>query len=192
MEHFNMYPYRPLSPHSLPSDRTPSQPFIDFFANETTQHDMRENCHDQPSHFDQLSSGRSPHSSALGALGNGAAQSSDDTASPYTIQRYLRRKGFERKEFLKYGAIQNRLDSVNLSAQTLLDALKIVDTANHPLLLALCVNVQEHEILTGKLTGIMTKPQGLRTAMKTAAQNCNNNPDRLITSILQHIRTLRQ
>ena len=186
-----MHPFRPSSPHSMTSDRLTTRTFIDLFENETGQHDTRENGNDQQSRFAQLSQRRNPDSSALGAIGNGVAPSSN-AASPYTIQRYLRQKGYERKEFLKYATIQNRLDSANLSAQTLLDALKIVDTANHPLLTALCVSVQEHEILIARLTGIMTKPQGLARTMKAAALNCNNNPDRLISAILQYIRSLRQ
>ena len=175
----------------MTSDRTSTQTFINLFENETGQHDTRENGNDQQNRFAQLSQRHRPNSSAVGAIGNGVAPSSN-AASPYTIQRYLRQKGYERKEFLKYGTIQNRLDSANLSAQTLLNALKIVDKANHPLLTGLCVSVQEHEILIAKLIGIMTKAQGLPRAMKAAALNCNNDPDRLITAVLQSIRTLRQ
>ena len=171
--------------------RTKIPEFIDFFANERVEQPERVNANHQQSAFSGLSPRSEANSAAIGATSHVAESAIDTEVTLYTIQRYLRQNGYAHENFLKYKIAQNRLDSANLSAKTLLDAIKIVEGANQPLLTRLGVSQEESIDLIYRLAGITTNTAGFRPPIRAAAQNANNNPDQLVAAILQHIRNLK-
>ena len=173
-------------------DRAKQPVLIDFFAKEKEEAEPqeRENTNNQQNPLAELSPRSRAHSTALDARAEVVGPSTDADVSLYTIQRYLRQKGYEPRDFLRYNAVQSRLDSTNLSAKTLLDALKIAEQANHPLWATLNVNADERSDLIHRLTGIVTRVQGFKKGIKTVVQNSNNDPGQLIANILEYQRTL--
>ena len=81
--------------------------------------------------------------------------------------------------------------SANLSAETLLTALKTAYDTDHPLLATLSVNAHERSGLISRLAGIVTNTGGFKKGIKAALHNSNNNPEQLIINILNYLRNLR-
>ena len=132
---------------------------------------------------------------ANGAEGGvaGANQPLSNTAQPVaritlrTIRQYLRQKGYSTR-CVTAESIQSRLASVNLSVAVLLIALQTVHSCNHPVLRALNVSAYEQEALIFRLSGIVINKSGFRQAIQTCVLGANNDPNRLISNILQLIR----
>lgn len=99
------------------------------------------------------------------------------------IQQYLRAMGYPDIN-MAHQAVQLRLDSVNLSAETILTALQILHDANHPLLAILCVSNNTRIKLINRLVGVVNRVQGFRPEIRSAIQRANNNPDQIIVNLL--------
>ena len=187
-----MHPSTSSSSDPNAAYRTKTPELIDFFANERIEQQEIVNANHQQTAFSGLSPRSEAHSAAINATTEVAEPATNTEVSLYTIQRYLRHNGYAHENFLRYKVTQNRLDSANLSAKTLLDAIKIiVEGANQPLLTGLGVSNQESIELIYRLAGITTNSAGFRPPMRAAVQNANNNPEQLIAAILQHIRNLK-
>ena len=116
----------------------------------------------------------------------GASSASQVTIE--TVLEYLSERG--RGSQLVYGTINNRLNSSNLSAATLLSALKAADTTHYPLWATLGVSAYERAELINRLSGIVTNGGGFKKGIKAAVQNSNNDPEQLIANVLQYGRNL--
>ena len=159
-----------------------------FFADDPTEQLETSHPTSQQDAFVELR----PRSTTPSLVPGASAEIGTSTASPITV-RTIRQYLLEKRlvnNFLLESTIQSRLNVGNLSAETFLAALKIVDDASHPLLARLGVRDQERAELIYRLAGITTNTAGFRIAMRTAAQSANNNSDQLIANILQHIRNL--
>ena len=104
-----------------------------------------------------------------------------------TIRQYLHQQGHSTRS-VSAESIQSRLDSVNLNVAVLLIALQTVHDCNHPVLRTLNVSAYEQEALIYRLSGIVVNKSGFRQAIKTCLLRANNDPNRLIRSVLQLIR----
>ena len=107
-----------------------------------------------------------------------------------TIQQYLREKGHV-GALISDSAVQMRLNSANLSPQTLLAALQLLHTPENPVLVSLEMKNNERAKLIARLKGIVMTVQGFRPAIKVAGLNANNDPVKLVASMLAYVRSLR-
>ena len=161
--------------------------FIDFFAKEAAEQQERTNTIAQQGPFAELNpSGTSPRYRPESTADAGPSTASHVTI--ITIQRYLIEKGYEAKNFLKDETIQRRLNAANLSAETLLAALQTTHNPHHALLSQLHMHQHEQTELKYMLAGITFSCVGFRPAIKEIVQNADNNPDQLITNLLQYMR----
>ena len=123
------------------------------------------------------------------------ASTSSASSAPHvtvnTIQQYLREKGHTGAS-IRDSALQIRLNSANLSPQTFLAALQIVHTPGNPLLVNLAVKNNEHAKLIARLEGMTTTVQGFGPAIRVAALNANNDPIKLVASMLAYVRNSRK
>ena len=103
------------------------------------------------------------------------------------IQQYLTAMGYG-EHFLRDSIIKNRLDSGNLSAQTVFNALQIAHDPNHPFFFDSPLNISQQMTLINKLVGIFINASGFRKFIQTAARNSNDDPYQLIREILRFIR----
>ena len=103
-----------------------------------------------------------------------------------TIMQFLREKGYVPYSYLLETTMQSRLNEANLSAETLLIALKTVHEA--PSLAAFGMRNAEKLPLMLRLAGIITHRNGFPQSLRRVTQNCNNNPSQLITDVLQYVR----
>ena len=182
---------RPSSPSSSDPNapyRATTPVFIDFFAKEAAEEQqVRGNANRPHSPFAELS----PRGVSTSNRSDAAMDAGTSSASPVTVsslRSFLRSKGNRVGEHMHEFTIQNRLDRGNLSAETLLAALEIVYTPDHPLLRELGVSVPEHFGLVRKLTGIVNYTVGFNSALEAVAQRSNNNPHQLIANVLQLVR----
>ena len=162
--------------------------FIDFFAKEAAEEQERTTTIAHQGPFAELS----PRDTSPSYRPNSTADAGP-SATPHvtiiTIQRYLIEKGYKTQNFLKYETIQRRLNGANLSAETLLAALQTVHNPQHSLLARLSMRHHEQTELRYMLAGITFSCAGFRPAIKEVVQNANNNPDQLITNLLQYVRS---
>ena len=166
---------RPSSASSSSSNRNapcPQSPqFIDFFAREQEQSDLA-NANLLPTADD----GAASASTAVGI----------QQVQQYLIdQRYALPRGF-----LTDVAIQNRLHSADLSAETLLSALQILSNPQHPLLVSLGVSDHELKTLRNRIAGIVSNRSGFLTPIRTEVLQSNDNPELLIRNLLSYLRHL--
>lgn len=118
-----------------------------------------------------------------------AAPSSGSSINISTVCQYLREKGCG-DNAIADEAIQKRLNSAKLSAETLLAAIETAHDANHPIWLTLRANDSERIELIRRLAGIVSLIQGIRPKMKLAIRNSNNNSEQMIANILDYMRSL--
>ena len=212
-----MYPSRPSSTDPNAAYRDAIAAFADNRIQEGDRDDESnyETAQNQPNSLAGLNPRRTTNQDRLNAiahnLGSGVrvamemmtpstippatADTATSSASPVTIdtiRQYLRERGHINNEWARQSLndlnTQNRLNSANLSAKTLLIALQIAHNPNHPLLERLGVKDNEHEPLIARLAGIVMSKVGFRSSIKTLALNANDNPDQLITNLLQYVR----
>ena len=158
-----------------------------FFTDEHAEQPDTHSAASQHSPFAELS----PRRASSRHPSNALADRGQSSASPVTIEsvlEYLSERG--RESQLVYGTINNRLNSSNLSAATLLSALKAAETVNYPLWATLSVSAYERAELINRLGGIVTIGGGFKKGIKTAVQNSNNDPEQLIANVLQYARNL--
>ena len=119
---------------------------------------------------------------------NAGVVSTQVAANPHTtvrdIQQYLRAMGYSDIN-MRDEAVQLRLNSANISADTILAALQTLHDANHPLLVSLNVRNNARLKLINRLVGLLNRIQGFRPEIRSAIQRANNNPDQLIANLLQ-------
>ena len=127
-----------------------------------------------------------------GGIATPSIEAVTSSASSMTIDRvcqYLRDRGYAGKTMAN-AVIQNRLNSVNLSAETFLAALETTDNAHHPLWATLPANDSERSELIARLAGIVALPQGFHPRISGALQQSNNNSEQMIANLLGYIRRL--
>ena len=118
----------------------------------------------------------------------GTSSRSSVTAS--TILRYLRETGDVSSGTISDWTVDNRLDSVNMRAETLLVALQIANSPDHTVLANLGAHQWERFEIKNRLSGIATNKSGFGKAIKKVAINSNDNPEQLIANLLDYLRTL--
>ena len=179
---------RPLSPSDPNSPYRASTPvLIDFFAKEVAEQEERANANRPHSPFAELS----PRGMSTSNRSDSAVDAGTLSASPVTvssIRNFLRSKGHSKGQRINDDTVQSRLDALNLSAETLFEALKIIHTPDHPLLITLRVSATERISVTTKLKGILNHSSGFQAERIYAAQQSNNNPNQLIRNFLQLVR----
>ena len=182
---------------SSPSSSDPNAPYraaitslvdCNFFTDVHAEQPDTHSAASQHSPFAELSPRRGSLSNLPSAITD-AGPSSASQVTIGTVLEYLSERG--RGCQLVYGTINNRLNSANLSAETMLTALQISHTENHPLLTSLGVNPYERSELINRLDGIVNIKSGFRQEIKTAVQNSNDDPGQVITNLLQLIRLIR-
>ena len=101
------------------------------------------------------------------------------------IQQYLRAMGYGNSHIADQ-TIRIRLDSANISAETYLSALQILQDGNHPLLASLGMRDKVRNMVIAKLVGIVNSLQGFRPEIRSAVLGANNSPDQLIANLLTY------
>lgn len=119
-----------------------------------------------------------------------ASSSSASHVTVGTIQQYLREKGHAGAS-ISHSAVQMRLNSANLSPETLLTALQLLHTPGNQVLVSLGVNNNESMKLIARLKAFVMTVQGFRPAIQVAARSANNDPIQLIASMLAYVRNLQ-
>ena len=192
-----MFPSRPSSFDFIPSQRTTPPPFIDFFAREKERENSDATFSPPSAQIPFAALAARPDASRTrpdAATETGGSPSTAADVTVETIAQYLLTKGYTYSEFLNDTVIQDRLNSTHLSAETLLNAIKIMQShpVNDPLLASLGVRSRtERGEIIYRLIGIIINRSGFRPGMQAAARNCEDNPHKLITGILAHVRKVR-
>lgn len=181
---------RPSSTDPNASYSTTTPTFIDFFAREREEQQETAGMHPQHDILAGLSH-RGPTQPGVSSSTADGHHSAGQGNGIQTIQLLLLQNGIQPESFLRDETVQARLQSGNLRPETLVVALQIAHTANHPLLVGFGVKKRELESLKQRLTGIVTNTHGFLSPIRAAAQNSNNNPNQLIANILDHIRKLK-
>lgn len=182
---------------SSPSSSDPNAPYRAAIASLVDCNFLHDEQQEQPdvansayqfNPFAELSPRRASSSNPSSTIANtGSSSASHATIS--TVLDYLAERG--RGGQLVYGTINSRLNSTNLSAETLLSALKVTDDANHPFLAAMGVNDFERSELFKRLDGIVNNSSGFKKGIKEAVKNSNNDPQKLLENILYYVRNLK-
>ena len=178
-----------------PSSPDPNSPYraaiasladCNFFTDKQVEEPDSANTLSQPPSF----AGLLPRSTTYGIVPNAASNIATSSApiTILTLQRYLIEKGYSANRFLADATVQMRLQSGNISAETLLVALQIAHNPNHSLLNRFRVSNQEREELIYRLAGITTNDAGFHQAIRTEIRNAQNNPEQLVTNLLEYLR----
>ena len=161
-----------------------------FFANEQAEQPDVANAAYEHCPFNELSPRRVCSSDPSHVISD-AGPSSASNVTVDTIKDYLRERGHVHGDLsLKDTTIEKRLNSTNISIETLLTAIKIACNPDHPLLATLSINPYERYELINRLDRIVSHKQGFRQEIKSAMQKSNNDPEQLIANILNHLRNL--
>ena len=167
--------------------RATSPVFIDFFAKEAAEQQERTAPVGQHSPFAELNPrGTSAESHPAGSVAAGPSAHFPVTVN--SLRCYLQSKGYSAGSHIFDVTIQNRLNTANLSAETLLTALEIAHTPDHPLLVTLGVNKSERLRLINRLKGIVNHSAGFQTEIESAALRSHNQPNQLIQNFLELVR----
>ena len=103
------------------------------------------------------------------------------------IQQYLRAMG-HRDGSVSDQSIRIRLNSANISTDTILSALHMLHDANHPLLARLGVMNNPRNKMITRLAGVINSLHGFRPEIRSAIQRANNDPEQLIINLLTYTR----
>ena len=159
-----------------------------FFNGEHVEQSDTSHMTRQHSSFTELSPRRAARSDAASPIAE-AGPSSASNSSIDIMKDYLREKGHLCDEFHDKTLLK-RLNSTNISVETLLAAIKTAYNADHPLLATLTVNPYERAELINRLVVMASSPYGFNPKIKAAVQN-SQNPEQLIASILHYLRNLK-
>ena len=119
-----------------------------------------------------------------------AGPSSASQVNIDTVRQYLLEKGHSNTNYLKDRIVNNRINSANLDPGTLLSALQFVYDIRRPLPEGMTVSREDRAELIYRLAAVITNKSGFYEGTKVAAQNSNNDPEKLITNFLQYMRDL--
>ena len=108
-----------------------------------------------------------------------------------TLRQYFHRMGLNFSSQLQDSTIRSRLQTANLSMATLIAAIDIAHTPNHPTLAAFNANENERHTVISCLAGCMHWKKGFNQQTITASLNADNNPDDLIAGLLLQLRNVR-
>ena len=169
------------------SHRATTPVLIDFFAKEAAEHHERTATIGQQSPFAELNPrGTSPRDRP--EFTAHAGRSADTNVNVSTLRNFLQSKGHPVGLHIYEETIQSRLNAANLSAETLLTALEITHTPDHPLLRTLAVSKNDCQRVLNRLKGIVNHSSGFTPDIVGAAQRSNNDPNQLIRHFLQLVR----
>ena len=172
----------PNAPH-----RATTPVLIDFFAKEAAEQQERTATIGRQSPVAELN----PRGTSLRHRPDFTTDAGPSADSPVTVsslRNFLRSKGHPVGQHIYEETIQSRLNAANLSAETLLTALEITHTPDHPLLRTLAVSKSECQKVINRLKRIVNHSSGFTPEIIGAAQGSNNNPDQLIRNCLQLVR----
>ena len=124
-------------------------------------------------------------SNAATATGQVAA---NPQISARDIQQYLRAMGYADITMADQ-TLRIRLESANVSAETILRSLEILHDPNHPLLTHLGIRNNKRLKLIDKFIGFASRTQGFRVEIRSAMQGANDNPEQLIANLMPFART---
>ena len=167
--------------------RATSPVFIDFFAKEAAEQQERTATVGQQSPFAELN----PRGTSGGCRPDGSVDAGPAADLPVTVNTlrcFLHSKGYSAGTHIFDVTILNRLNTANLSAETLLTALEIAHTPDHPLLITLGVKEPERRRMINRLKGIVNHSAGFQTDIESAAQRSHNQADQLIQNFLELVR----
>ena len=181
---------RPSSTDPNASYRATTPTLIDFFSREREEQQEIADIEPQPDPLAGLSQRGATHHAVSSATSDGNHAAAHDN-SIGVIRLFLFQNGYPPDSFLREETVQARLQSGNLSPQTLFAALQIAHDENHPLLVGLGVKKRDFASLKHRLAGIAMSSHGFLSPIRVAAQNANNDPGQLIANILDHIRKLK-
>ena len=167
----------PNAPH-----RATTPVFIDFFAKEAAEQQEKSATIHPQGPFAELSPKHRPDT----IVDAGPSANSPVTVS--SLWSFLRSKGHPDGQLKFDEAVQIRLNTVNLSAETLLAALEIIHTPDHALLITFGVSENERLNVLNKLKGIVNYSSGFHSKIIDAAQRSHNNPNELISNFLKLVR----
>ena len=184
-----MQPSRPPFPDSNASFRPTTPTLIDFFANENERTEQYESVDAivQPTPFDELGT------RALDlSVASASASTASSLASPFTIQM-LRESipeisGHFGRNHLKDATIHNRLQTANLSVETLVSAIQMLSNPDSPIFATLGISNTECNAILYRLRGIVTYKAGLRDELRKVVRSADDIPEQLIVAILRYVR----
>lgn len=178
-----------LPPSSNPNvlDRVNQPVLIDFFAKEAAEQYERANHTHQQTPFAGLNS-RIINQLSPPPSGVNCGISSYSNVTVTTLRRFLHENGDCDSDCLMDATIINRLNWMNISAESFLSALELSRIVNHTSLANLRINAREQAKLISQLGGILTRKQGFGYRIRKAIENTNNNPEQLIACLIGHIR----
>ena len=167
-------PYRPTTPI-----------LIDFFAKEREEQQMRAEANLQSMPVAGFGQSETIH-------GCEASASSPASVRPVTLQMLRDAIPDMTVHFsrcrMKDATIQSRLNSVNVSAATLLQALQILNNPHDQRSNSLAMTESERNAVMYRLCGIVTQRAGMREEIRTVVRNAHDNPDQLILHMLAYVR----
>lgn len=184
-----MRPSSPSDPNAPYRAAIASLVDCSFLPDEPAEQPENHNATHHNSPFAELSSRRAFSSNPPRAVAD-AGPSSASAVNIGNIRQYFLQMGHSNTDRLKNEVINNRLNSANLDAETLLSAIQSVYNINRPLPENMTISRQERAEVIYRLAGIITNRSGFLEAMKNAAQNSHNDPDELIKNVLRHIRNI--
>ena len=119
-----------------------------------------------------------------------ASSSSSRTANLADIVEALRRSGIHYKRTVFEDTLLSRLETLEISINTLLSAINIARSAHHTAMQSLNANPDETLAVIGELASIINYA-GAKPHTVTAAKNAENDPARFVANILESIRAKR-
>ena len=119
-----------------------------------------------------------------------ASSSSSRTATLADIVEALRRSGIHYKRTVFEDTLLSRLETLEISINTLLSAINIARSTHRPIMQSLNANPDEVLTVIGELASIINYA-GAKPHTVTATKNAENDPARFIANILESIRAKR-
>ena len=124
-------------------------------------------------------------------VANRSEQSTDARAQSQnaigTIRLRIGETGIYHCDGMSDEMLANRLDAANLSPETFMAAMRIVQTSGHPTLTVLGINAVESQTILHFLVDFMSNGGRINAIVHAAGNAANNNPDDLIAHIFERM-----
>ena len=99
------------------------------------------------------------------------------------LRKILADAGFENKTRIFNPTVESRISVVNATAATLIEAVRIARTPNHPVMLQQKASTYNREDVLYQIS-LVFKPGNLNPAVSEAIKSANNNPEKIVANII--------
>ena len=104
-----------------------------------------------------------------------------------TIRRMIGATGICHCDSMSDEMLANRLNAANLSPETFMAAMRIVQTTGHPTLTVLGITAVESQTILHFLVDLMSNSGRINAIVHAAGHAANNNPDDFIAHIFERM-----